>query len=50
MTKKLAVLGLTPFAVYVLLFLGVPSVLAITTGFFGKSGAFTLDNIGALFS
>ncbi|RFA07505.1 ABC transporter permease [Subtercola boreus] len=50
MTKKLAVLGLTPFALYVLLFLAIPSVLAITTGFFDKAGAFTLDNVGALFS
>ncbi|CAN5349178.1 ABC transporter permease subunit [soil metagenome] len=45
-----AVLGLTPFALYVLLFLAIPSVLAITTGFFDKKGRFTFDNIGALFS
>lgn len=41
-------LGLTPFALYVLLFLAVPSVLAIGTGFFGPDGSFTLDNLVTL--
>ncbi|WP_166878151.1 MULTISPECIES: ABC transporter permease [unclassified Salinibacterium] len=44
-----ALLGLTPFALYVLLFLAVPTVLAVATGFFDADGAFTLDNIAALF-
>lgn len=44
-----ALLGLTPFAVYVLLFLGIPTALALSTGFFDGDGAFTLDNITALF-
>ncbi|RFA18693.1 ABC transporter permease [Subtercola boreus] len=47
---SLAVLGLTPFALYVLLFLAIPSVLAITTGFVDKKGIFTLENVAALFS
>jgi putative spermidine/putrescine transport system permease protein len=47
---NLAVLGLTPFALYVLLFLAVPTVLAVTTGFFDKKGGFTLDNVSALFT
>ena len=34
--------GLTPFAVYVLLFLAIPTVLAVTTGFFDAEGGFTL--------
>lgn len=41
-------LGLTPFALYVLIFLAVPSVLAIGTGFFDADGAFTLDNLATL--
>lgn len=41
-------LGLTPFALYVLLFLGIPSVLAIGTGFIGADGAVSLDNFAAL--
>ncbi|MET1042601.1 MAG: ABC transporter permease [Microbacteriaceae bacterium] len=44
-----ALLGLTPFALYVLLFLALPTVLAVATGFFDADGAFTLDNIAALF-
>ncbi|HAM27115.1 MAG TPA: ABC transporter permease [Microbacteriaceae bacterium] len=42
-------LGLTPFALYVLLFLGLPTVLAVLTGFFTKTGSFTLANIEGLF-
>jgi len=41
-------LGLVPFAAYVLLFLAVPTVLAIGSGFFTKDGAFTLSNVSAL--
>ncbi|PJJ62204.1 ABC transporter permease [Compostimonas suwonensis] len=41
-------LGLTPFAAYILLFLAVPTVLALLTGFFTEDGAFTLDNVLAL--
>ncbi|MFT3944196.1 MAG: ABC transporter permease subunit [Ancrocorticia sp.] len=41
-------LGLAPFAAYVLLFLALPTVLAITTGFFTKDGSFTWSNIAAL--
>lgn len=43
-----ALLGLAPFAVYVLLFLAIPTVLALATGFFDGEGLFTLDNIIAL--
>ena len=42
-------LGLTPFAVYVILFLAIPTVLAVSTGFFTEDGAFTLDNIVGIF-
>lgn len=45
-----AALGLTPFAVYVLLFLAIPTVLAVGTGFFTEEGALTFDNILGLFS
>jgi putative spermidine/putrescine transport system permease protein len=41
-------LGLTPFAFYVVIFLGVPTVLALTTGFFDAKGAFTLSNVAVL--
>ena len=41
-------LGLTPFALYVLIFLAVPAVLAIGTGFFGPDGSFTLENFATL--
>ncbi|MCK2035804.1 ABC transporter permease [Microbacterium sp. SSW1-49] len=41
-------LGLVPFAAYVVLFLAVPTVLAIGSGFFTKDGAFTWTNISAL--
>ena len=39
--------GLAPFAIYVLLFLAVPAVLAVGSGFFTSSGAFTLVNFTA---
>ena len=41
-------LGLTPFALYVLLFLAIPTVLAIGTGFFTADGSFTLAGLAAL--
>lgn len=41
-------LGLVPFGVYVVLFLAVPTILAIGSGFFDKSGAFTWTNVAAL--
>lgn len=41
-------LGLTPFALYVLVFLAVPAVLAIGTGFFAPDGSFTLENFATL--
>lgn len=41
-------LGLTPFALYVVLFLAVPTLIALGTGFFDGDGAFTFDNITAL--
>jgi len=37
-----------PFAAYVLLFLAVPTVLAIASGLFTKDGSFTWANIAAL--
>ena len=45
---SLAWLGLVPFAAYVLLFLAVPTVLAIGSGFFTKDGSFTWSNVSAL--
>jgi len=44
-----ALLGLTPFSAYVVLFLAVPTVLALGTGFFDGDGALTLDNLTGLF-
>lgn len=41
-------LGLTPFAAYVLLFLALPTILAIGTGFAGSDGGFTWSNLSAL--
>jgi putative spermidine/putrescine transport system permease protein len=41
-------LGLTPFAIYVLLFLAIPAVLAVGSGFFTKDGAFTFANFAAV--
>ncbi|PNW10512.1 ABC transporter permease [Microbacterium testaceum] len=42
--------GFAPFAVYVALFLAVPTVVAIASGFFTAKGAFTLGNFAALAS
>ncbi|WP_067197453.1 ABC transporter permease [Microbacterium sp. XT11] len=47
-TPSTAWLGLVPFAAYVVLFLAVPTVLAIGSGFVTKDGAFTWTNLGAL--
>lgn len=41
-------LGLAPFAVFVLLFLALPTVLAVGSGLVDDEGAFTLDNLAAL--
>ncbi|WP_181408368.1 ABC transporter permease subunit [Schumannella sp. 10F1B-5-1] len=41
-------LGLAPFGVYVLLFLAVPAILAVTSGFADGEGRFTLGNFAAL--
>lgn len=41
-------LGLVPFAAYVVLFLAVPTVLAIGSGFFTEDGSFTWTNVSAL--
>ncbi|WP_029149707.1 ABC transporter permease [Microbacterium indicum] len=41
-------LGLAPFAAYILLFLVVPTVLALVSGLFDADGALTVDNLTAL--
>lgn len=43
-----AAFGLLPFAVYVLLFLALPTLIAVGTGFIGNDGGFTLDTVAAL--
>ncbi len=45
-----SILGLTPFAFYVVIFLGIPTVLAVSTGFFTEDGALTFENIAGLFA
>ncbi|WP_066518012.1 ABC transporter permease [Curtobacterium ammoniigenes] len=45
--RGVAWLGLTPFALYVLLFLAIPAVLAVASGFFTNSGTPTLGNLAA---
>jgi len=40
-------LGFAPFGVYVALFLGIPGVVAIASGFFSADGGFTLGNFSA---
>ena len=42
--------GLTPFALYVVLFLAIPTILAVTTGFFTADGTPTIDNVVGLFA
>ena len=49
MKRFLPALGLAPFAIYVLLFLFVPTVLAVGSGFVGDDG-FTLGGLAALFT
>lgn len=41
-------LGLTPFAAYVVLFLALPTIVAVASGFVDGNGSFTLDNVAAL--
>ncbi len=43
-----AALGLVPFALYVLLFLAIPTLIAVVSGFFTSEGAFTFGNIAGL--
>ena len=43
-------LGLLPFSAYVVVFLAIPTVLAVGTGFFTEDGALTFDNIAGLFA
>lgn len=43
-----ALVGLTPFAAYVLLFLAVPTGLAVGSGFLDGDGALTFENIAGL--
>ncbi|MFF7682091.1 ABC transporter permease [Microbacterium sp. NPDC007973] len=40
--------GLLPFVLYIALFLVLPTVLAVASGFVDKAGVFTLDNVAAL--
>jgi len=40
-------LGLIPFGAYVVLFLAIPAVLAVGSGFFDNAGAFTFANLAA---
>lgn len=47
--RALRYLGLTPFALYVLLFLAIPTTLAVVTGFFTDDGRFTWTNLTGLF-
>ncbi len=47
MKRFLPALGLTPFAAYILLFLAVPTVLAVASGFSGPDG-FTLAGLAVL--
>ncbi|CAN5253333.1 ABC transporter permease subunit [soil metagenome] len=42
-------LGLAPFSLYVLLFLVLPTLLAVLTGFFTEDGDFTWSNLLGLF-
>ncbi|MBC9935517.1 MULTISPECIES: ABC transporter permease subunit [unclassified Leucobacter] len=49
MKRLLPALGLTPFVLYIFLFLCVPTVLAVGSGFVGPDG-FTLANLSVLLS
>lgn len=44
-----AAIGLIPFAAYVLLFLVLPTFLALGSALFTDDGSFTFDNLSALF-
>lgn len=46
--RGLAALGLVPLAAYLLVFLVLPTILAVGTGFFTRDGAFTASNLSAL--
>ncbi len=46
--ERAAAFGLLPFAAYILLFLAVPTLIALGTGFFDNTGAFTLSTVAAL--
>lgn len=41
-------LGLAPFVVYLFVFLALPTVLALGSGFFDSDGEFTFENVAAL--
>lgn len=43
-------LGLTPFALYVLVFLAIPTLLAVLSGLFDAKGHVTTANVAALFA
>ena len=43
-------LGLTPFALYVVVFLAIPTVIAVASGFFTDEGDLTFDNVLGLFA
>lgn len=43
-------LGLTPFALYVLVFLAIPTLLAVLSGLFDATGRVTTANVAALFA
>lgn len=47
-SSVLAALGLVPFAAYLLVFLVLPTILAVGTGLFTGDGAFTWSNLSAL--
>lgn len=47
-TRSWAWVGLLPFAAYLALFLALPTVLAIATGFVDGDGAFTWANVAGL--
>lgn len=46
--RSVAWLGFTPFAAYVVIFLAIPAVIAVASGFFSEAGAFTFANLKAL--
>ncbi|WP_431277667.1 ABC transporter permease [Leifsonia poae] len=43
-----ALLGLTPFAFYVIVFLAIPTVIAVGSGFLDANGGFTWANLSGL--